>query len=72
MSDVAKVLNQQPKTDVFDEAFLAKFPFLRTSSQINHTEYPEPEWLIDKILPKEGTALLGGKYKAGKTGTNGI
>lgn len=67
MSDVAKVLNQQPKTDVFDEAFLAKFPFLRTSSQINHTEYPEPEWLIDKILPKEGTALLGGKYKAGKS-----
>jgi len=38
-----------------------------TMSDILNKDYPEPEWLIDGLLPRGGICLFGGKPKAGKS-----
>lgn len=54
--------------NVFDhEAFLKKFPQVKSAHQWAKTEFPPIEWLIEDLLPLGVTAVFGGPPKIGKS-----
>jgi hypothetical protein len=62
MSNVQSVLSHRLKGDLS-----AKYSFVKTAQQVLGEVYPPMEWLVDSVLPRGGTAVLGGPPKIGKS-----
>ena len=62
MSNVQSVLSHRLKGDLS-----TKYSFVKTAPQVLGEVYPPMERLVDSVLHRGGTAVLGGPPKIGKS-----
>ena len=58
-------VKQQPRI-AFKQKTVREIP-CNTLDEINSMDFPEPEYLVDGIIPKVGLGVIAGNPKAGKS-----
>ena len=52
---------------IHEAAKRIELPKLTTSLDLSKMEFPEPEWIVEGIIPEDGMTILAGKPKIGKS-----